>query len=104
MLETLILLALCTIDAILIMGAIFFGWRPFANVLRSIWKRALRFCAVLSGTALGLTITIPWVDQILYMQGHTLGDDFMISFAPAFIIIVSLTSAIAVVWELDRKK
>jgi len=98
--ETFVMLAFCVLDAIFIIGAVFFGWRPFSKVLSRIWTRALQFVAVFLLTALGLTIIIPWVDFILYERGIALDDDFMIFFAPALVLILSLAAAFAVVWRL----
>lgn len=103
MIETLVLLAFCAVDAVLIIGVIFFGWRPFAGVLGAVWRRKWRFLLAFGLVYFGLTIAIPWIDVAFYDAGYTLSDDFMIFFAPAFIVIMSCAAGLANVWELERK-
>lgn len=101
--ETLIFLALGAVDVVLIVGMVFFGWRPFRGIFKRIWKRALRFLGVFFGTLIGLTIAFPWIDTAFYDAGYVLDDDWILFVYPALTIFLSLSAAVSVVWELDRK-
>ena len=104
MIETLVLLAFCAIDAALIIAWVFFGWRPFSRVLSRIWARRWRFLLVFLGTMVGLTIAFPWIDTAFYESGYVLSDDYTIFVYPTLTIILSLAAGIFVVWELEKRR
>lgn len=99
----LLVYALLVLDCMFVFAAVAFGWRPFSRVLRRIWSRVIRFLLVFFGTLIGLTIAIPWIDAALYDAGYQLNNDYIIFLAPAFVLTLSLTAAIAVIWELERR-
>ena len=102
MIETLIFAALAVADIALVVAAVVFGRRPLASVFRALGRNALRFFGTFLGVLMLLTILIPVIDASLYARGVVLPDDFMIYFAPAFMLVLSLAVAMWVVWRTER--
>jgi hypothetical protein len=101
--ETIGMLALTAVDVVLVGAAIFFGWRPFKGVFGAIKRHALRFSLAFFGVLLSLYVAIPLTDALLYDHGHVMPADFMIFFAPAFMLTMSSATGLFVVWKAARE-